>query len=71
MNEYAELLHVTPGYLNDVIKLSIGISAKDFIQRRLFLEAKRIKEGLNLDLKILPISANFSKIILAYLSWSL
>ena len=39
---YAESLNVTPNYLNEVIKSSINVSAKDFIQNRLILEAKRM-----------------------------
>lgn len=39
---YADVLNVTPNYLNEVIKATINISAKDFIQNRLILEAKRM-----------------------------
>ena len=39
---YADTLNVTPNYLNEVIKSSINVSAKDFIQNRLILEAKRM-----------------------------
>ena len=39
---YADSLNVTPNYLNEVIKSSINVSAKDFIQNRLILEAKRM-----------------------------
>ena len=39
---FAETLNVTPNYLNEVIKSSINISAKGFIQDRLILEAKRM-----------------------------
>ena len=42
VKNYAELLNVTPNYLNEVIKSAINISAKDFIQERIILEAKRI-----------------------------
>jgi AraC-like DNA-binding protein len=42
VKEYADTLNVTPNYLNEVIKSSINISAKDFIQNRLILEAKRM-----------------------------
>lgn len=42
VKEYAETLNVTPNYLNEVIKSAINISAKDFIQNRIILEAKRI-----------------------------
>ncbi|MEI6851658.1 MAG: helix-turn-helix transcriptional regulator [Bacteroidota bacterium] len=39
---YADALFVTPNYLNEVIRTSIDISAKDYIQQRLVLEAKRM-----------------------------
>jgi AraC-like DNA-binding protein len=39
---YADTLNVTPNYLNEVIKSSINVSAKDFIQNRIILEAKRM-----------------------------
>ncbi len=39
---YAEKLNVTPNYLNEVIKTSMNTSAKEFIQNRLILEAKRM-----------------------------
>jgi AraC family transcriptional regulator, transcriptional activator of pobA len=39
---YAETLNVTPNYLNEVIKTSMNIPAKEFIQNRLILEAKRM-----------------------------
>jgi AraC family transcriptional regulator, transcriptional activator of pobA len=42
VKEYAEALNVSPNYLNEVIKSSIQISAKDYIQNRLMLEAKRM-----------------------------
>ncbi len=42
VQEYAEKLNVSPNYLNEVIKASINVSAKEFIQNRLALEAKRM-----------------------------
>ncbi len=42
VKDYADALNVTPNYLNEVIKSALHISAKDFIQDRLILEAKRI-----------------------------
>ena len=42
VKDYASELNVTPGYLNDVIKSSIGQSAKEYIQNRLVLEARRL-----------------------------
>jgi len=42
VKDYAELLSVTPNYLNEVIRSAINSSAKEFIQDRLILEAKRM-----------------------------
>jgi AraC-like DNA-binding protein len=42
VKDYAETLNVTPNYLNEVIKTSMNIQAKEFIQSRLILEAKRM-----------------------------
>jgi AraC family transcriptional regulator, transcriptional activator of pobA len=42
VKDYAEALYVTPNYLNEVIKSAMKISAKEFIQDRLILEAKRM-----------------------------
>ncbi len=42
VKDYAETLNVTPNYLNEVIKSSMNIPAKEFIQSRLILEAKRM-----------------------------
>ena len=41
VKEYASALNVSPNYLNEVIKSNIGNPAKDFIQHRILLEAKR------------------------------
>jgi len=42
VKDYASLLNVTPNYLNEVIRSTIGESAKDYIQNRIILEAKRM-----------------------------
>jgi AraC-like DNA-binding protein len=39
---YAETLNISPNYLNEVIKSAVNVPAKDFIQNRLILEAKRM-----------------------------
>jgi AraC family transcriptional activator of pobA len=43
VKEYADELNVSPNYLNEVIKTAIGQSAKDYIQNRLILEARRLR----------------------------
>lgn len=42
VKDYAEALYISPNYLNEVIKSAINISAKEYIQNRLVLEAKRM-----------------------------
>jgi AraC family transcriptional regulator, transcriptional activator of pobA len=59
VKEYAEELNVTPSYLNDVIKLSIGESAKDFIQCRLILEAKRMSVFTDKSIKEIGFDLGF------------
>lgn len=40
--EYADILHVSPGHLNDVVKTTIGVSASELINERIILEIKRM-----------------------------
>lgn len=42
VQEYAEKLNVSPNYLNEIIKSSVHVSAKEYIQNRIALEAKRM-----------------------------
>jgi AraC family transcriptional activator of pobA len=42
VKDYADTLNVTPNYLNEVIRLTMHTSAKDYIQNRIILEAKRM-----------------------------
>ena len=42
VSEYAEMLHVTPGHLNDTVKSTIGRSAKQVIDAKRIMEAKRL-----------------------------
>lgn len=49
--DYAEKLNITPDYLNSVIKSSIGKTAKELIQQRILLEAKRYGLHSNLSTK--------------------
>lgn len=42
VDTYARQLNITPDYLNNVIKSSIGKSAKEMIVQRIILEAKRL-----------------------------
>jgi len=42
VNEYADLLHVSPNHLSETIKKTTGKTAGELIQDRLILEAKRL-----------------------------
>lgn len=39
---YADKLNITAGHLNDIVKQHFGVTAKQFIQNRIFLEAKKM-----------------------------
>ena len=42
VHDYAQMQNLSSAYLNEVIKGETGYSVKDFIQKRLILEAKRL-----------------------------
>ncbi|TWR25872.1 helix-turn-helix domain-containing protein [Mucilaginibacter pallidiroseus] len=54
VNTYAELLNLTPGYLNDVVKQQSGKTAITHIHNRLVMEAKR--RLLHTDLSVKQIA---------------
>jgi len=49
--QYADMLHVTPGHLNDVIKNTVGKTAKQIIDEKRVMEAKRLLFWANYSLK--------------------
>ena len=59
VKDYAETLNVTPGYLNEVIRNSIGQSAKDYIQNRLVLEARRFRLFTKMSAKEIGFNLGF------------
>jgi AraC family transcriptional activator of pobA len=77
VKEYADTLNVTPNYLNEVIKIAIGQTAKGFIQTRIVLEAKRKSLFTSLSNKEIGFSlgfedpAHFSKFFKSYTGQSL
>jgi len=77
VKDYASELNVTPGYLNEVIKTSIGQSAKDYIQNRLVLEAQRLSLFTSQSIKEIGFDlgfndpAHFSKFFKSYTGRSL
>ncbi len=59
VNTYARQLNITPDYLNNVIKSSIGKSAKELITQRIVLEAKRLGLHSALSSKEIAFSLGF------------
>jgi AraC family transcriptional regulator, transcriptional activator of pobA len=59
VQEFADALHVSPNYLNEVIKSTINKSAKDYIQNRLMLEAKRMTLYTNKSVKEIGFELGF------------
>jgi AraC family transcriptional regulator, transcriptional activator of pobA len=60
VKDYALKLNVTPNYLNEVIRTSIGQSAKDYIQNRLVVEARRLSLFTDRSVKEIGFELGFS-----------
>ena len=65
-SQYANAMHITPDHLNKVVKMQTGKTAKEHIQARITIEAKRLLHFSNLSIKEIgfqlgfPEPANFS-----------
>jgi AraC family transcriptional regulator, transcriptional activator of pobA len=59
VNKYADSLSISPDYLNSIIKTTIGKTAKEFIQERINLEAKRLGVHTQLSLKEIAFQLGF------------
>jgi AraC family transcriptional regulator, transcriptional activator of pobA len=59
VSEYAKSQNLTSNYLNEIIKLETGSSAKDFILSRLILEAKRLARYSDLTAKEIAFSLGY------------
>jgi AraC family transcriptional regulator, transcriptional activator of pobA len=57
--EYAELLFVTPNYLNAICKEFLGKSAGEMIRDRVVLEAKRLMVNLDISISQIAYQLNF------------
>ncbi len=57
--DYARELHITPNYLNEVLSVETGTSAKDFILDRIMLEAKRYAGFAELSAKEVAYTLGF------------
>jgi hypothetical protein len=60
--EYAQAQHLTSNYLNEVIKSETGSSAKEWIQQRLLLEAKRLALYSDLPAKEIAFSLGYEDV---------
>lgn len=58
---YAKELHITPDYLNRIIKSNIGKTAKEYIQSRIIIEAKRLLYFTNLSNKEIGYELGFNE----------
>jgi AraC-like DNA-binding protein len=61
VEEYASLLGITPNHLNDVIKQSIGKTARSFIVERILLEAKSLLTHTQLDIADIACNLQFDE----------
>lgn len=61
VKEYAEMLHITPDYLNASLKKFTGKSAKDHIQSKLIIEAKRMLKFTDMSSKEVGYQLGFSE----------
>ena len=59
VGNYANDLNISPDYLNNVVKNTIGKTAKEFIQERLILEAKRMGVHTQLSNKEIAFELGF------------
>lgn len=56
---FADLLHITPGHLNDIVRCEMGITAKQFIIDRTMREAKRMLGYTGLSVSEVAMALNF------------
>ncbi len=61
VHQYAEELHVTPDHLNRTIKLLIGKTAKEYLQSRIIIAAKRMLYFSDLTTKEISYELGFSE----------
>jgi AraC-like DNA-binding protein len=58
--QYAELMHLSPSYLNNICKQTLGKTLTDLISERLILEAKRLFAYTNLNVDQVSRKLNFT-----------
>lgn len=62
VQQFAEAQTLSSNYLNEVIKSETGTSAKDFIQNRLLLEAKRLAQYSDLTVKQIAFTLGYEDV---------
>lgn len=62
VQQFAEAQNLSSNYLNEVIKAETGTSAKDFIQNRLLLEAKRLAQYSDLSAKQIAFALGYEDV---------
>ena len=60
-SQYAEAMHISPDYLNRIVKQLTGKTAKDFILSRLTVAAKRLLYFTDLNTKEIAFELGFSE----------
>ena len=50
VNDFANLLNITPNYLNIIVKETTGLTANELLHKRIILEAKRLLINNQLDI---------------------
>jgi AraC family transcriptional activator of pobA len=58
--EYAQLLAISPNYLNALCKEHLGIQAGELIRNRILLEAKRLLVNMEMSISQVAYALNFS-----------
>ena len=59
VSDYADQLNITAGHLNSIVKQYLGKSAKEYIQERLILEAKRLLAYSDMNAKEIGYALGF------------
>jgi len=62
VNGYAELLFISPNYLNIICQRYFNMSAKKVVDQRVVLEAKRLLQGSSMSVKEIAFDLGFSEI---------
>ena len=61
VNEYADMLHITPNYLSQLIRETLGKNAKSIIDERIMLEADYLLTYSDLSVKEICYRLNFQE----------